>query len=553
MPKLPKKACSNISYLLPTNAEYARLINEVSKMGIYVNPNNDGLKQALNSKIYVDKSGIIEITNNLLDTEQNCMCISRPRRFGKSMGINLLIAYYSKGCNSRDLFANLKISKNPDFEKHLNKYNVIWLNLPKFKELGSKIEELLPTMIEELKRELKEEFPQYIESISRPLQLILSDIYKQTHEKFIVLIDEWDYIFRESTNTKLQEEYVDFLRALFKDSPFIKLAYITGILPVKRYNTQSALNNFIEYSMTIPRNMAEYFGFTEDEVKILCKKFNRDFDEIKAWYDGYLMPGNLHIYNPCSVVQSMDGGKLQGYWVATSSFEALRIPINLNINGIRESVLEMMGGARIMADVSDFQCDTEAIESRDQALALLVHLGYLAYDEENEEVFIPNREIKGEFDKSIKLSEWKEVIRALNNSDTLLKATWNGDENAVAKYIEQAHQDISSILGYNNEETLRSVVSIAYYTAIRFYQFIKEFPSGKGFADMVFLPYKHVNKPLIVVELKKNNTAESAIAQIKEKNYSESLQKYSGDILLVGITYDDDKKHYCKIEHITKL
>ena len=408
-------------------------------------------------------------------------------------------------------------------------------------------------MIEELKRELKEEFPQYIESISRPLQLILSDIYKQTHEKFIVLIDEWDYIFRESTNTKLQEEYVDFLRALFKDSPFIKLAYITGILPVKRYNTQSALNNFIEYSMTIPRNMAEYFGFTEDEVKILCKKFNRDFDEIKAWYDGYLMPGNLHIYNPCSVVQSMDGGKLQGYWVATSSFEALRIPINLNINGIRESVLEMMGGARIMADVSDFQCDTEAIESRDQALALLVHLGYLAYDEENEEVFIPNREIKGEFDKSIKLSEWKEVIRALNNSDTLLKATWNGDENAVAKYIEQAHQDISSILGYNNEETLRSVVSIAYYTAIRFYQFIKEFPSGKGFADMVFLPYKHVNKPLIVVELKKNNTAESAIAQIKEKNYSESLQKYSGDILLVGITYDDDKKHYCKIEHITKL
>ena len=249
----------------------------------------------------------------------------------------------------------------------------------------------------------------------------------------------------------------------------------------------------------------------------------------------------------------MDGGKLQGYWVATSSFEALRIPINLNINGIRESVLEMMGGARIMADVSDFQCDTNAIESRDQALALLVHLGYLAYDEENEEVFIPNREIKGEFDKSIKLSEWKEVIRALNNSDKLLKATWNCDEKAVSGYIEQAHQDISSILGYNNEETLRSVVSIAYYTAIRFYQFIREFPSGKGFADIVFLPYKHVNKPLIVIELKQNKSPESAISQIKEKKYSESLQKYSGDILLVGITYGDDKKHYCKIEKLTKL
>ncbi|MBR4328855.1 MAG: AAA family ATPase, partial [Candidatus Riflebacteria bacterium] len=504
-------------------------------------------------KIYVDKSGMIEVTNSLLDTEQKCMCISRPRRFGKSMNIDLLIAYYSKGCDSKDLFANLKIAKNPDFEKHLNKYNVIALNLPQLTKDPDDGQQIIDNFNKLVVQDLKKEYPDIINDEDDEISFALNKIYERTRDKFIILIDEWDLIFREFKNdTKLQERYVKFLRTLFKDRPYVKLAYITGILPVKRYNTQSALNNFIEYSMVIPRNMAEYFGFTEDEVKALCTKFNRDFDEIKAWYDGYLMPGNVHIYNPCSVVLSMDGGKLKGYWIATSSFEALRIPINLNINGIRESVLEMMGGARIMADVSDFQCDTEAIESRDQALALLVHLGYLAYDEENEEVFIPNREIKGEFDKSIKLSEWKEVIRALNNSDTLLKATWNGDENAVAKYIEQAHQDISSILGYNNEETLRSVVSIAYYTAIRFYQFIKEFPSGKGFADMVFLPYKHVNKPLIVIELKHNKSPESAIAQIKEKKYSESLQKYSGDILLVGITYDDDKKHYCKIEHITK-
>ena len=360
-------------------------------MGIYVNPNNDGLKQSLNSKIYVDKSGMIEVTNSLLDTRQNCMCISRPRRFGKSMNIDLLIAYYSKGCNSRDLFANLKIAKKPNFENHLNKYNVIWLNLPNFKQPGEGAETILPLMTKLLKKELKKEFPDVSVEEDYPLQIILSEIYNQKKEKFIILIDEWDFIFRESTNTKIQEEYVDFLRILFKDRPYVKLAYITGILPVKRYNTQSALNNFDEYSMVIPDRLAEYFGFTEDEVKSLCKRFNRDFDEIKAWYDGYLMPGNVHLYNPRSVVKAMDGGKLQGYWVATSSFEALRIPINLNINGIRESVLEMMGGARIMADVSDFQSDIDAIESRDQALALLVHLGYLAYDEENEEVFIPNR------------------------------------------------------------------------------------------------------------------------------------------------------------------
>ena len=520
-------------------------------MGIYVNPNNDGFKQSLNSKIYVDKSGMIEITNSLLDTEQKCMCISRPRRFGKSMGVNLLVAYYSKGCDSKELFANLNIAKSPDFEKHLNKYNVIWLNLPYFKETGKGIECLLPTMISELKHGLKKEFPQIINNENRPLQFLLTEIYEQTKEKFIILIDEWDFIFRESKNTDLQEEYVDFLRVLFKDRPYVKLAYITGILPVKKYNTQSALNNFDEYSMIVPDKLAEYFGFTEDEVKALCAKFNRDFDEIKAWYDGYLMPGNVHLYNPRSVVKAMDG-ELGSYWTSTSSFEALKIPINLDLKDLRKTVLELLGGTKCFVNVSKFKNDANSIKSKDDALTFLIHLGYLGYDKNAKEVFIPNREIREEFDNAIEESEWAEVEEALQNSDNLLKATWNGDGESVAKYIEQAHQNVSSILGYNNEETLRSVVSIAYYTAIRFYSFVKEFPSGKGFADLVFLPYKHVNKPLIVIELKKNDTAESAIAQIKEKKYTESLQNYSGEILLVGITYDDDKKHYCKIERITK-
>ena len=522
-------------------------------MGIYVNPNNDGFKQSLNSKIYVDKSGMIEITNSLLDTRQNCMCISRPRRFGKSMGIDLLVAYYSKGCDSKELFSNLKIAQNPDFEKHLNKYNVISLNLPQLTTDPDNGKEIIDNFHKLVIDELQEYYPEIITDDDKELSFCLNKIFKQTKDKFIVLIDEWDLIFREYENdTKLQERYVKLLRSLFKDRPYIKLAYITGILPVKRYNTQSALNNFDEYSMVVPDKMAEYFGFTEDEVKTLCTMFNRDFDEIKAWYDGYLMPGNVHLYNPRSVVKAMDGGMLQSYWNQTSSFEALRIPINLNLNGIRETVLELMGGTRVSINATRFENDINSIKSRDEALTLLVHLGYLGYDLENREVFIPNREIRGEFDNALEASEWGEVIRALRNSEKLLKATWNCDENAVAEYIEQAHQDVSSILGYNNEETLRSVVSIAYYTAINYYEFKKEFPCGKGFADMVFLPYKHVNKPLIVIELKKNNTAESAIAQIKEKKYTESFEKYTGEILLVGITYDDDKKHSCKIERITK-
>ena len=520
-------------------------------MGIYVNPNNDGLKQSLNSVIYVDKSGMIEVTNKLLDTRQNCMCISRPRRFGKSMGIDMLKAYYSRGCDSKELFANLKIAKNPDFEKHLNKYNVIWLNLPKFKEPGCAIETVLPTMIKQLKKELVEEFQNIEIDVQDPLQIILANIYYQTNIKFVVLIDEWDYIFRESNNSKIQEDYIDFLRILFKDSPFIKLAYITGILPVKRYNTQSALNNFDEYSMIIPGDLADFFGFTEDEVKALCKKFNRDFEEIKAWYDGYLMPGGVHLYNPCSVVKSMFG-ELENYWVATSSFEALRIPINLNLDGLRESIIGLLGGYRCKVNTRYFQNNTSDFETKDEALTFLVHLGYLGYDKANKEVFIPNREIKEEFEHSIVTSKWQEVVEALNNSENLMQATWNLDEEAVASYIEKAHQKIAATIKYNNEEALRSVVSIAYYSAINYYDIKREFQSGKGFADMVFLPYKHVNKPSIVIELKKNDTADSAIAQIKEKKYFESLEKYSGEILLVGITYDDNKKHYCKIERITK-
>ena len=213
----------------------------------------------------------------------------------------------------------------------------------------------------------------------------------------------------------------------------------------------------------------------------------------------------------------------------------------------------MLGGTRCSVNVSRFENDISSIKSRDEALTLLIHLGYLGYDCEKREVFIPNREIRGEFDNAIEASEWEEVIGALRNSEELLKATLNCDEESVAQYIEQAHQKIAAIIKYNNEETLRSVVSIAYYTAINYYQFKREYPSGKGYADLVFIPYKNVNKPLIVIELKKNDTAESAIAQIKEKKYSESLEKYSGDILLVGITYDDSKKHYCRIERMKKI
>ena len=521
-------------------------------MGYNVNPNNDGFKEALNDKIYVDKSEMLLVTNELLDTKRKFMCVSRPRRFGKSMAVDLLIAYYSKGCNSKELFANSKIVCNPDFEKHLNKYNVIWLNLPKFSGRGGDNRNILTNLNARVIRELKKVFPDMVLTDDY-FPAALEEIYAETNEKFIILIDEWDLIFRENKNdSNLQKEFVDFYRSLFKDSPYIKLAYLTGILPVKRYNTQSALNNFDEYTMINPMGLDKCFGFTEDEVIQLCDKWNMSFDKIKSWYDGYLMPNNVHLYNPRSVVTAFYAKNLRGYWVETASYESLKIPINMNFEGLKETVIELMAGNKCRINVNSFQNDMVSFNSKDDALTLLIHLGYLGYDSSTKEVFIPNKEIKGEFENTLINSNWKEVTRALKNSEDLLKATLNCDEEKVAQYIEQAHQDVASILQYNSEETLKCVVYIAYYTAISDYSLIKEFPTGKGFADLVLLPYKFSDKPLIIVELKHNKTAESALEQIKAKKYTDSLKDYSGEMILVGINYDDDKKHSCKIEKLVK-
>ena len=521
-------------------------------MGYFVNPDNDGFQQSLNDAIYIDKSEMLAVTNGLLDTKSRFMCVSRPRRFGKSTAVDLLIAYYSKGCKSKKLFLNSKIASIKGFAKHLNKYNVIWLNLPKFASYDGNNEDLLSNLNKRVVKELKSSFADIVDD-SSSLPQALEDIYAAKKEKFIVIVDEWDLVFRENKNdSELQKQFICFYRLLFKDSPYIKLAYLTGILPVKRYNTESSLNNFDEYTMINPMELDKSFGFTESEVIELCKKWNMDFEEIKNWYDGYLMPDDVHLYNPRSVVTALKSKKLQGYWSATASFESLKNPINLNLEGLHKTVFELMGGKRAKVDVETFDNDMVTFNCKDDALTLLIHLGYLGYDEATGEVFIPNREIKNEFKKSVTLSNWKEVVRALNNSNDLLKATLSCDEEKVAQYIEQAHQDVASMLQYNSEETLKCVVYIAYYTAISDYSFIKEFPTGKGFADLVLLPYKFSDKPLIIVELKHNKNADSALEQIKTKQYPDSFKDYFGEMILVGINYDDDKKHTCKIEKLVK-
>ncbi len=526
-------------------------------MGILLNPRNNDFQQALNSEIYVDKSELIAVTNKYVDTEQRFICVSRPRRFGKSMAANMLTAYYSRGCDSREMFSSLKISKSSTFEKHLNKYNVIHINMVRYIGEAKNIEEMIEFISEDIIDEISEEFSNVKMPRRKSLINIFEYVFAETNIPFIFVIDEWDCIFRMQKNSKQsQTEYLNFLRNLLKDKSYVALAYMTGILPIKKYGEHSALNMFTEVCMTDTGEYAEFTGFTENEVKELCEKYDMTFEKTKQWYDGYSLEG-VSIYNPRSVVMSMLGRKYNNYWTSTETYDALKVYIKMDFDGLKDKVSSMVAGEKVKVNIAKFQNDMTSLESADDILTLIIHLGYLTFEPDEDistlgYVWIPNSEVQQEFINSIEDGGWEEVMKSITMSDELLEETLNLNEERVAEIIEQAHQDNTSILKYNDENSLACVISLAYYCARRKYVMHRELPTGKGFADLVFVPRKNNPNPAIVIELKQNKTANAAIEQIKNKQYTDSIKDYSGEIMLVGINYDSDKKHTCKIEKIVK-
>lgn len=522
-------------------------------MGIYLNPGNRGFWKAIRSEIYVDKTGLIALTNKYLNTQQQYLCVSRPRRFGKSMAIQMLAAYYSRGCDSAELFHGFQIEEDASFGEHLNQYDVIYLNMQQFliRAKNQAVTEYLEqTVLEEIRETYGELLPERITGIAEALERI----YVKTDRQFVFLIDEWDCVMRERQESEdLQKQYLDFLRNLLKDQPYVALAYMTGILPVKKYGLHSALNMFTEYSMTDQYVFEEYTGFTEEEVKELCGRYGMDSVEVGNWYDGYMFTRFRHIYNPKSVVEAMRRGKCSNYWTATETYEALKIYMDMDFDGLKADIVRMLGGERVKVNTLSFQNDMRSFRTKDDVLTLLIHLGYLGYDAETEETFIPNKEIVREFENAMSVSGWPEVMRILKASERLLEDTLRGDEKSVAEGLDLAHTEVSSVLTYNDENSLSCAVGLAYYSARKDYRLIREFPTGKDFADVVFLPLPHTDKPALVVELKYDKNAETAIKQIRERHYTQALEGYSGDIMLVGINYDKEKKaHSCVIERTEK-
>ena len=519
-------------------------------MGIYLNPSFNNFNEDKQLINFVDKSMLIATLNKKLNTRDCLICSSRPRRFGKTMAANMIEAYYSKGCDSHEVFSDLKISKDPSFEENINKYNVLFIDCAGMYNNKPDDYTLVKMITESVVKEFRQNFQSIIFSDNCTLAQAILSVYSELGEKFIIILDEYDILIRERDEKELKL-FLKFLNGLFKDNALlssIALAYITGILPIVRDSVQSKLNNFKEYTMLDAEDMAPFMGFTVDEVKVLADKNNMDFEEIKRWYDGYNLNG-IELYSPKSVITAIEKKRCSDYWTQTGSYEAVSDYIELNLNGIKDDVIKMMAGESIPVIVDKFRNKITDFKQKDEVFTYLIHLGYLAYNGENKTCRIPNTEIKSEWGWIIGLSKkYKKVGEITNLSKKLLEATYNLEGEEVAKSLEKSHELLTSNLSYNNEQSMQSAIMLSYFYAYDYYTILPEVTTGKGYADIVMVPFLP-NIPALVIELKKDKVVGGAIEQIKEKDYPSRLSGYVGNTLLVGISYDSKtKKHTCIIE-----
>lgn len=524
-------------------------------MGTYVNPGNKGFQEILQSE-YVDKTGLIALVNKSVGTMEKLICISRPRRFGKSYAAKMLCAYYDCSCDSHALFDDKEIARQPGYQEHLNQYHIISIDVTGFLSMaqrkGVRLKDV-PNMISDgVLAELGELYP---ECVRDSLTESLIRCVDRTGRSFIFIIDEWDALIREAKEDPVSQKcYLNLLREWFKNNNFtpkvVAAAYMTGILPIKKDGSQSAISDFTEYPILDPDGFAEFTGFTEGEVRHLCERYGMDFEDARKWYDGYDFPDVGAIYNPYSVMQAMKKKRFDSYWRKTSAAESLMTYINMDFEGLQETVSRLIFGEEIEVDTECFENDFETFGSRDDVLTLLIHLGYLTWHRESGMAHIPNEEVRTEFQKILKgrnvNRKWMEL---LSRSRKLLEDTIAGNTEAVAKAIEEIRGMQYAPTFYNDEQALRYVVKFAYIAAIDQYLKVEELPSGKGIADVVYLPKPKSALPALVIELKWNKPAEGAIRQIKDRNYPAVLKDYGGEVVMAGISYDAKKKeHSCVIE-----
>ncbi|MBQ9273237.1 MAG: AAA family ATPase [Succinivibrio sp.] len=571
-------------------------------MAVYLHPNSQAFAKRVRLPFFVDKSRLLIELNQCVDNDdRKYVCISRPRRFGKTVTAQMLCAYYDKCVNSSGLFdplqvgiagSQLKVKPGEDtdaitkteaedlYHKHLNRYDVIFISMAtEYSSSGNSVAKLKEQLTQKIGAELQEHFPGAVKAESSKLWDMLSDVYSQYRQQyqaehkvadkttaeplvpgqFVFIIDEWDSVIRSSRDRQQEiKDYLNFLRDLLKDRDYVALAYLTGILPIKKYGDHSALNMFDEYSMLTPLKFAPYSGFTEEEVQTLCAANQTNFEEMAKWYDGYTAGETFHIFNPNSVNNALSKGQFMSYWTKTeSSSQALGIYLRLNFKGLKDAMVRLLTGSEELIDTQGFENDLTSFKNRDQVLTLLVHLGYLTATPVESSyrkflVRVPNREVREELETAIRdEKKYARVAAALRDSKQLLLALQQGDAQTVARGVARAHEQCCSQLKYNDENSLACALTLAFYCARDHYTLIREMPSGKGFADLAFIPHPGEDLPALLLELKYDDSAASALAQIKNKHYPQALEAYLGNLILAGISYDpQSKEHNCVIGRI---
>ncbi|WP_297635952.1 AAA family ATPase [uncultured Clostridium sp.] len=519
-------------------------------MALYLNTDKplENYKKLINAEYFVDKSNIIEKINKVINTTDRYICVTRPRRFGKSSVVDMLGAYYSKAVKSDKIFEKLNISEKNEYQKHLNKYNVINISFNEISEEGNTYEEYIRMIRENLIKDIVWKYPH----INPGEYFNISSMLRETKEEFIFIFDEWDYIFNNNLFIENQNEFLEFLRNLLKDQPYVALCYMTGVLPIKKYSSGSALNMFDEFTFLRDRIFGEYFGFTEKEVKILCDRNGiLRYEDLELWYNGYQTAVGTRIYNPRSVVKALQNNHCESYWTNTGAMDEVIELLKYNTLEIRDDIIEMVSGEEIDITIDEeFRAGQGAPKNKEEIYSAMIVLGFLSYYDGY--LKIPNKELMKEFEKALKDESFGYVAKIVEKSKEMLRATVNKDTKKVEGILHDIHNSEIPILQYNDENSLSCVLTLAYLSARDTYRVEREEKTGKGYADFTFHP-RRKNDTVFIVELKKDVNPEIALEQIKDKEYIEKFKKENEDkrILAVAITYNSkEKNHNCLVKEI---
>ncbi len=509
---------------------------------------SNSFTEAVSDKYFVDKSTLIEKTNVNIRTPNKYLCITRPRRFGKTINAMMLASYYCKNADFKELFDKMKISNSASYMKHLNKHNVIYMIFNSNVTEAESYEDYINFYKTRLIQDIIEAYS-YVNT-NDTISEMLESVYEKTHEGFIFIIDEWDYIFNNNLFSEAERKnFLEFLRELLKDKSYVELAYMTGVLPIAKYSSGSALNMFKEYNMLNDKKYVSYFGFSQKEVEDLCAKQDEvSIEELTEWYNGYKTPKGLPIYNPRSVCYALNDEVCQSYWTNTGPMDEIIYYINNDIDSVKSDIVQMISGIPLEIKLKGYSAEQKELNTRNQILSAMTVYGFLSYYDET--LAIPNKELRIKFDEALEDKSMGAVSELVMKSNEMLKATISKDTDTMEKLIEEAHNINIPVIKYNDENSLACIITLVYLSARSKYRIVREMPAGIGFADFIFYP-ENKSRPAFIIELKKDATPEEALQQIKDKKYALALKDYTGQKLAVGISWDSkSKQHKVKVEDI---